>query len=316
MSGTRKPMSEEAKARIAEGVRKSFEAKRLASGITPMNVPSGTVNGPVELLSIVPEIVKMNELVFDPALFVPMKVGNEVDALFSTLGGLTKSTNFILIGDPGVGKSTVTLDIISGLQKNGNKCLFISAEMDRTDLYLYVQRYPKFGEIDILFLPEYDEHNPKLVLEAILENGYDVVLMDSFIEIQDSIKEFNKIAGNSAEKWLVDLMKSHNMGRNKTGAYTSFLCIQQVNKDGSFVGTNKLKHNTHGMMEIRFTGDDRYMQFIKNRKGEVLKKLYYDLSTPKDVLYTYEDPTASDDDDEEDEEERDYSELGIKDSRD
>jgi len=46
------------------------------------------------------------------------------------------------------------LDIVSGLQKNGNKCLFISAEMDRTDLYLYVQRYPKFGEIDILFLPE------------------------------------------------------------------------------------------------------------------------------------------------------------------
>jgi predicted ATP-dependent serine protease len=141
--------------------------------------------------------------------------------------------------------------------------------------------------------------------------------MDSFIEIQDSIKEFNKIAGNSAEKWLVDLMKSHNMGRNKTGAYTSFLCIQQVNKDGSFVGTNKLKHNTHGMMEIRFTGDDRYMQFIKNRKGEVLKKLYYDLSTPKDVSYSYEDPSASfDEDDEDEDEERDYSELGIRNSRD
>lgn len=233
-----------------------------------------------------PESVRMKDIHFDPVLFETLKTGRPIDNILSIDGGLTKSTNFVLVGDPGVGKSTVSMDILADLQSNGASVLFISGEMDRFDLYKYVERYPKFGTIDILFLGDYIEDDPKSVIEEMLDSGYDVVLIDSFVEVQDTVKEACKISSNSAEKWLIDLMRKNNSGLNDRKAYTSFICIQQVTKEGVFVGTNKLKHNTSGMMELRFDeSGDRYIMFTKNRRGEVYKKLYYDLSARGDVEY-------------------------------
>jgi len=273
----RKPMSEEAKAKISESVRIAFEKKRLASGVQT-SVP--------EVLTVIPEAVKMQGMVFDPKLFEPIRTGKAIDILLSSAGGFPRATNFMMIGDPGVGKSTVAMDILSDLQLSGASVLFISAEMDRVDLYGYVKRYPKFGALDILFLGEYLDQNPKLVVEHMLRKGYDIVLVDSFVEVQDTVKEANGMSAGSTEKWLIDLMRQNNAGQNERALYTSFLCIQQVTKDGTFVGSNKLKHNTTGMMELRFEEDGtRYIMFTKNRRGEVNKKMFFDLSSTGDVKY-------------------------------
>jgi len=270
-------MTEEAKAKIAESVRRAFEAKRLAKGVE--------VSTP-EILTILPESVRMETLTFDPKLFEPIKTGKPIDTLLSTDGGFPRATNFMMVGDPGVGKSTVAMDILSDLQLSGASVLFISAEMDRIDLYGYVKRYPKFGTIDILFLGDYLDQNPKLVVEHMLRKGYDIVLIDSFVEVQDTVKESNGMSTSGTEKWLIDLMRKNNDGQNDTKAYTSFLCIQQVTKGGNFVGSNKLKHNTTGMMEVRFEEDGtRYIVFTKNRRGEVNKRMFFDLSATGDVKY-------------------------------
>ena len=281
MSKSRTPMSDEARARIAEGVRKSFEAKRLAKG--------DTISEAVKAIGIAPESVKMNELSFDPDLFKSLLTHKPIDKLLSTEGGFPKATNFILVGDPGVGKSTVSMDILADLQNNGASVLFISGEMDRVDLYRYVKRYPKFGDLDILFLGEYVDENPKSIIETMLNRGYDVVLIDSFVEVQDTVAEASAMSGKKAEKWLVDLMRHHNMALNSSGKWTSFLCIQQVTKEGVFLGSNKLKHNTTGMMELRFAEDGtRYVMFTKNRRGEVNIKMQFDLSSTGDVKYDLE----------------------------
>lgn len=273
----RKPMSEEAKAKIAESVRLAFEKKRLAAGVQA-SVP--------EVLTVIPEAIKMQDLVFDPKLFEPIKSGKAIDTLLSSDGGFPRATNFMMIGDPGVGKSTVAMDILSDLQLSGASVLFVSAEMDRIDLYGYVKRYPKFGTLDILFLGEYLDQNPKLVVEHMLRKGYDIVLIDSFVEVQDTVKEANGMSTGGTEKWLIDLMRQNNAGQNDRSIYTSFLCIQQVTKGGTFVGSNKLKHNTTGMMELRFEEDGtRYIMFTKNRRGEVNKRMFFDLSATGDVKY-------------------------------
>ena len=238
---------------------------------------------------IKPESVRMRDLTFDPSLFETMKTGKDIDDLLSSDGGFPRSTNFVLVGDPGVGKSTVSMDILSDLKANGNSVLFISGEMDRVDLYGYVKRYPKFGDLDILFLGEYIDSNPKDVIEEMLDRGYDAVLIDSFVEVQDTVKEATKMTSNATEKWLVDLMRRHNAGNNDRKSYTSFICIQQVTKEGVFVGSNKLKHNTTGMLELRFTPDGRrYAMFTKNRRGNVNVKLFYDLASTGDVRYESE----------------------------
>tara|TARA_R110000868_G_scaffold25738_1_gene100076 strand:- start:1131 stop:1583 length:453 start_codon:yes stop_codon:yes gene_type:complete len=86
-------------------------------------------------------------------------------------------------------------------------------------------------------------------------------------------------------------MGKHNLANNDRKCYTSFLNIQQVTKGGTFVGSNRLKHMTTGMMEIRFVeegDDDRYITFAKNRRGNVGKRMYFSLHSEGDVTYDVE----------------------------
>lgn len=235
------------------------------------------------------ETVKMKNIKFDASIFNPMLMGTPLDYMFSTKGGIMPATNYMVIGDPGIGKSTLTLDILANVQKQDptKKVLFISGEMNRIDMFDYVQRYPKFGNIDTIFLGEYLDENPKEVIEDIISQGYDLVLADSFVEIQEAIQESNKISAKSAEKLLIDLMVSNNQANNDLGKYTSFLMIQQMTKGGTFVGSNKLKHNTTGMMEIRYTGKsgDRAISFSKNRRGCEYERLHFSLDKGDDVSF-------------------------------
>ena len=272
----RKPMSPEAKAKIAASVRAAAERKRAEFETQP---PEKRVSKPIEL-------IRMCDQKFDPSLFEPMVTGKPIDTVFSSIGGIPKATNYMIVGDPGVGKSTVTLDILSDLTSAGARTLFISAEMTRIDLFGYVQRYPKFGHIDCLFLGEYLDEDPKAIFETALSPGYDVVLIDSFAEVLEAIKSTAKLTTSAIEKLLVDTMIRHNLAGNDTARHTTFLVIQQVTKGGEFVGSNKLKHNTTGMMEIRFdkTGETFFF-FSKNRRGDTHKKMYYSLKSKDDVQY-------------------------------
>jgi len=96
-------------------------------------------------------LTKISNVKFAKGLFKAHKTNTPLDGLFSIDGGVPKATNWMVVGDPGVGKSTVTLDIIANAKKSGSKVLFISAEMSPVDLKLYVDRYPKFGDLDIFF---------------------------------------------------------------------------------------------------------------------------------------------------------------------
>ena len=238
------------------------------------------------------KLVQINQVTYDPELFEAHKTETPIDGMFSINGGIPKATNWMVVGDPGVGKSTVMMDVISNIQQRNGKVLFISAEMSRVDLYLYVQRYPKFGDIDIFFTGEYEGKDFKADFESLLKEGWDLVLLDSFVEVQQEIKELCHISSTAAEKYLLNLMYQQNLGQNEEKRYTSFLNIQQVNKGGNFVGSNKLKHMTTGMMEIRFEDmeaqDERYIVFSKNRRGHVGKKMYFTLESTGDVTYDFE----------------------------
>jgi predicted ATP-dependent serine protease len=157
-------------------------------------------------------LTKISNVKYEKGLFEAHKTNTPLDGLFSIDGGVPKATNWMVVGDPGVGKSTVTLDIIANAKKTGSKVLFISAEMNQVDLYLYVKRYPKFGELDIFFPQEIEDGEcPKQVLEEILTEGYDIVLIDSFVELQETIRESGRMTRNSSEKYLLDLMYKHNL---------------------------------------------------------------------------------------------------------
>jgi len=216
-----------------------------------------------------PTTVKMNDLSFDKNLFIPMPTGKKIDNLFSAEGGLMKGTNYAIVGDPGVGKSTVMLDILSDLHKSGKKVLFISGEMNSIDMHGYVKRYPKFGDLPILFMGDYIEKDPMIILKSILSEGWDVVLIDSMAEVTGSIADFHTgMSGKRAETEVLNLLEKHNKAENKDKINTAFLIIQQVTKMGEFAGSNRFKHMMTGMAHMKWTKEgERTFFFSKNRRG-------------------------------------------------
>ena len=240
---------------------------------------------------------KMRDVVFDKALFENFRSGTILDTLLCSYMGLPKGVNYMIIGDPGVGKTTIILDLLSNIRNSnpGIRVLFISAEMNEIDLAVYVQRYPKFSDLDMLFVEaDFDNgvHHLK-DLEDILQQGWDIVAIDSFYELQGIIKEEENITLRLAEAKLLSLIKHHNKADNNAGVHTTFLTIQQVTKSGVFVGSNRLKHMITAMMELRLDNpkniySDRFVVFTKHRRGDVGVKLYYSLSSTGDVTFDEE----------------------------
>ena len=154
----------------------------------------------------------------------------------------------------------------------------------------YVKRFPKFGDLDILFMGDYSEVNPDVVLRTALKEGYDLVLIDSMAEVADMYTDYFGGTNKSNQGKLLQLFEEHNLGNNDAKLNSAFLIIQQVTKSGGFAGSNKLKHMTTGMLHMRMSDEGRYLHFSKNRRGGNGNKLFFSLSGRGKVEYLHEEP--------------------------
>ena len=114
------------------------------------------------------KLVQMQDIKFNDNLFIPIKTKTIVDTILSTEGGIFPGTNTVIIGDPGVGKSTVLLDWLADFQRQGKKVLFVSGEMNEIDMYGYVKRFPKFKKLPIMFMGDYN-NCPKQAIEQVFD---------------------------------------------------------------------------------------------------------------------------------------------------
>ncbi len=240
------------------------------------------------------EVIQMKDIEFSRTLFENYYTHTVIDSLLCSYQGLPKGVNYMVIGDPGSGKTTIILDMLANIQKHHPqaKVLFISAEMNEIDLAIYVERYPKFKYIDMLFIESDIDSGFKnwQAVNDTLSKGWDVVAIDSFYELQGVVKEEYNIRIKEAENLLRTAIKRQNKAKNDREVHTTFLTIQQVTKSGAFIGSNRLKHMITAMMELRFDNpkniySDRYAVFSKHRRGDVGVKLYYNLSSTGDVAY-------------------------------
>ncbi len=242
------------------------------------------------------ETTKLKNITFDPRLFVPIKTGKYVDEFWSRSGGVLPATNIMITGDPGIGKSSNLMDFLVGIQQTDphKKVLYISAEMTSIDVQEFLQFYPGLENVDFLFLGEYvtdpnQKIKPYQALQSTLDQGWNVVVIDSLYETQSMIQEDLEIHSfKKGERYMLDLMNKHNSGHNKLNLYTSFLAIQQKNKSGQYVGSKRLEHMTTGFLQMCWDPKEkgkRYMVFEKNRKGKEKIKLYYTLSKENGIIY-------------------------------
>ena len=237
------------------------------------------------------QIAKLKDLDIDARMLDQMQSETVLDLLISHEGGIPCATNIMVIGDPGVGKTTLLLDLLAMTQRHNpeRKCLFISGEMGKKQMFKYTQHFPQFGFVETMFVSDFTDYNTKEVLEQVLDLGWDLVLIDSVAEVLDGVRNDNGWDRKTAESWLVDVCTTNNKGLNKRECFSTFMLIQQVTKGGVFVGSNKLKHMMDAAAEIRrekeSDGGGTYIEFTKNRNGNVGIKLYFQL-TGTQVIYS------------------------------
>ena len=238
------------------------------------------------------KVQNLSSLDVNDNMLITHKTGIVIDKLISYEGGIPVGTNIMCTGDPGVGKTTVLMHTLANLQKNNKKlkCLFISCEMGRIQLYKYMQRFPVFGCVMTMIASDFLNDNMKDVVEDLLQEGYDYILIDSMAELMESVKEDAGMSIKEVEKWLIDLCVKHNEGQNKREVYSSFLLINQVTKGGVFVGSNKVKHLVDAHMEMKREsmkdGGGQFIRFSKNRNGQADIKWSYDIAN-NDIHYGY-----------------------------
>lgn len=175
-------------------------------------------------------------------------------------GGIVKGSVVLIGGDPGVGKSTISLQLSSHLTKRGCRVLYVSGEESTAQTKLRAQR---LGQIDSDNLYIVNQTDLSFITEHIAKLKPDVVVIDSIQVIFDpaisssagSVSQVRECAGI-----LTQLAKT-------TG--TSVFIIGHVTKEGSLAGPRVLEHIVDTV--LYFEGDRfsiyRILRAVKNRFG-------------------------------------------------
>ena len=205
--------------------------------------------------NIVNRAEKFSELELPKYLRTQTGMG-ELDRVLG--GGLVDSSAVLLSGEPGIGKSTLLLQICSELGKT-RKVLYVSGEESKGQLKLRAERLNITGD-SIYLLTETDTD---AILEECNRLQPNVIIIDS-VQTLSSMK-FTSAPG-SITQVREGAMSFINYGKSCGAAV--FL-VGHVNKEGGISGPKILEHMVDAVLyfEGERTNSYRIIRAIKNRFG-------------------------------------------------
>lgn len=191
---------------------------------------------------------------------------SQVDIVFG--GGIVKGSISLVAGSPGIGKSTLLLQIAAKMADNGKKILYVSGEESVEQIALRAKRI--FADKSPIKITT--ETCVEQILSA--EPGYDLMIIDSIQTIFSD--ECEGISGSvtqvrSCASILTNFAK-------KTG--TAVVIIGHITKDGAIAGPRILEHIVDSVLS--FEGEDfnrfRILRGQKNRFGASGEIAVFDMS--------------------------------------
>ena len=174
-------------------------------------------------------------------------------------GGIVPGSLILVGGDPGIGKSTLLLQVCQNLTREKRKVLYISGEESLRQIKLRAQRMGKFTDNLLLLC----ETNLELIKGVIEREKPEVVVIDSIQTMYS--EEVGSAPGSvsqvrEATNTLMQLAKGLNI--------TIFI-VGHVTKEGTVAGPRVLEHMVDTV--LYFEGDRhasyRILRGVKNRFG-------------------------------------------------
>lgn len=207
-------------------------------------------------------------------------------------GGLVKGSLVLVGGEPGIGKSTLILQLCDKVKGEG-KVLYVSGEESAEQIKLRADRLAIKND-DILFLGETDidiidqnieELNPKLVIIDSMQTMYS----EEISSAPGSVSQVREITSR--------IMKSCKSRKITT------IIIGHVTKDGNIAGPRVLEHMVDTVLYIE---GERYFSYrmirgVKNRFGstnevgmfEMQEKGMVEITNPSSILISERDDNPS-----------------------
>lgn len=231
--------------------------------------------------------LRVDQIEFNPEERVTTN-NNELDNVLG--GGLVKGSVTLLGGEPGIGKSTLLLQIALGIPQ---KVLYVSGEESQSQIKMRAERLHA-ADSNCLILTE---TNTQQIFRHIEEAQPDVVIIDSIQTlhtqtIEASPGSISQIRETSAE--LIKFAKE---------TATPVLLIGHINKEGHIAGPKILEHMVD--VVLQFEGDRnhtyRILRSQKNRFGstaelgiyEMLSDGLREVSNPSEILISKKDADLS-----------------------
>lgn len=173
-------------------------------------------------------------------------------------GGLVNGSLVLLGGEPGIGKSTLILEVCDKINGNG-KVLYVSGEESAEQIKIRADRL-NIKNNNIMFLGETDidiieqtilEMSPKLVIIDSIQTMYS----DEITSAAGSVSQVREITAR-----IMRVCKGHSI---------STIIIGHVTKDGNIAGPRVLEHMVDTVLYLE---GERYFSYrilrsVKNRFG-------------------------------------------------
>ena len=205
-------------------------------------------------------------------------------------GGIVPGSIILLGGEPGIGKSTLMLQISLKLPF---RTLYVSGEESQKQIKLRAQRIsPDSDQCFVL-----TETNTQLIFSQIESLNPDIVVIDSIQTLQSDFLEASAGSISQIKQTTSELMKF----AKETS--TPVILIGHITKDGTIAGPKILEHMVD--VVLQFEGDRnhifRILRSHKNRFGSTHEIGIYEMlgdglrqvQNPSDVLISKKDKSLS-----------------------